>query len=142
MLPAQINSPSPAQLSFENHEAVLLVHAPGEIRFALPKGKYSLTGKFGILAGAYAADNRSPTDGVAFSVTVVASNAPKEEITLFTRLLNPLSIEQDRGLQQFAVTSFELDQDADLVLHTKLGVADNAQSDWSVWKAVILKKEN
>jgi len=141
MLPAQINSPSPAQLSFENHEAVLLVHAPGEIRFALPKGKYSLTGKFGILAGAYAANNQSPTDGVEFSVTV-ASKTPNEARILFTQLLNPLSTEQDRGLQQFAVTPFELEQDAELVLHTKPGIANNAQSDWSVWKAVMLRKEN
>jgi len=107
----------------------------------LPKGKYSLTGKFGILAGAYAANNQSPTDGVEFSVTV-ASKTPNGARILFTQLLNPLSTEQDRGLQQFAVTPFELEQDAELVLHTKPGIANNAQSDWSVWKAVMLRKEN
>jgi hypothetical protein len=140
VLPQQINSPSPTQLAFEQEHAVLLVHAPGEVRLPLTKGKYTVTGKFGILAGAYEASNQFPTDGVEFSITV-ANKVPQEEQILFKRFLNPLAIEQDRGLQQFTITSLELDEDGELVLHTQAGTGNNFQSDWSFWKAVIIKKE-
>ncbi len=135
LLPEQISSPN--QISLEKGQSVLLVHAPGEVRFRLSPGKYTLNGQFGILKGAYNADNKNPTDGVDFSAVIKESSG--QTLMLFKRFLNPLVIEQDRGVQKITAVPFEIKHDAELVLQTHPGLANRAESDWSFWKAIQIE---
>ncbi|OAD22441.1 glycosyl transferase family protein [Candidatus Thiomargarita nelsonii] len=133
----------PYQVSSPNHKAseegqqVLMVHAPGEMRFRASAGKHTFSAQFGILKGAYSADNKYPTDGVEFSALLHKKNG--HALILFKRFLNPQVVEADRGLQNTTV-SFEIEKDAELVLRTHPGAANNTQCDWSFWNAVQINR--
>jgi hypothetical protein len=131
--PYQVSSPH-SNAASEEGKAVLMVHAPGEMRFRVPAGKHALTGQFGILKGAYRAKNKYPTDGVEFSAVIQENHG--EELILFKRLLKPLVVKTDRGLQTITTVSFDIEKNAELILRTHPGPANNTQSDWSFWKAV------
>jgi hypothetical protein len=118
----------------ENDQQVLMVHTPGEMRFHVSPGKHTVTGQFGILKGTYSPETEFPTDGVEFSVVILDKNG--QESVLFKRFLNPRLVAQDRGLQNFMISSFETKNNADLVLHTHPGAANNTNSDWSFWNAI------
>ncbi|MDM8562761.1 hypothetical protein QUF54_05345, partial [Candidatus Marithioploca araucensis] len=128
--PYQVSSPSNAAL--EEGKAVLMVHAPGEMRFRLPAGKHKFTGQFGILKGAYSAKNKHPTDGVEFSAVIQKNHG--EELILFKQFLNPRVVKADRGLQTITTVSFEIEKNAELILRTHPGISNNMQSDWSFWR--------
>jgi arabinofuranosyltransferase len=130
---------SPNQEAIENTQLVLMVHAPGEMRFKLSSGKHKLSGQFGILKGAYSRETEFPTDGVEFSAVIMDQNG--QETVLFKRFLNPRLLTQDRGLQNFMIVSFETKNNAELVLRTHPG-ANNANSDWSFWNAIKIDNLN
>jgi len=115
----------------ENGQEVLMVHAPGEMRFHVEPGNHKLTCEFGILVGAYT-NTQYPTDGVEFSVSLIENN---QESVLFKRLLQPLQVAGDRGIQK-CEAAFEVKATGDLVLRTHPGPAGNTASDWSFWRAV------
>jgi hypothetical protein len=129
--PYQVSSPH--HKASEEGQQVLMVHAPGSLRFRVSAGKHTLTAQFGILKGAYSANNKYPTDGVEFSAVIQENNS--QELILFKRFLNPQAVETDRGLQNTRV-SFEIEKDAELVLRTHPGAANNIQCDWSFWHGV------
>jgi hypothetical protein len=129
---------SPNQEAVENTHLVLMVHAPGEMRFKLSSGKHKLSGQFGILKGAYSAETKFPTDGVEFSAVITDQNG--QESILFKRFLNPLLVAQDRGLHNFIIISFETENNAELVLRTNPGA--NGNSDWSFWNAIKIDNLN
>jgi hypothetical protein len=106
----------------------LLVHAPGEMTFALPNGINQLTGSFGINDGAYINDCR--TDGVDFVVEFVGPDARSE--ILLHRYLDPLNRLGDRGPQPFHIT-LPVKRPARLLLRTLPGPKDNSNWDWSFW---------
>jgi len=137
-LPSATKLSHDTQISYEQNQAVLMVHAPGELHFQLPAGQYQLTGQFGILTDAYRAESESPTDGVVFSAFIKPNEqAPGEaQQILFKRQLDPQQQPEDRGIQSFTVSSFTLKQPAQLILSTEPGIAKNSYSDWSFWKAI------
>ena len=135
-VPYQVSSPS--HKASEDGQPVLMVHALGEMRFRVSAGKHTLTGKFGILKGAYSAENKYPTDGVEFSALIQGEKS--QERILFKRFLNPHIVEPDRGLQNLPTISFEIEQNAELVLRTHPGAANNPQCDWSFWNAVRIEE--
>ena len=106
----------------------LLVHAPGEMTFALPDGINQLTGSFGINDGAYINDCR--TDGVDFIVDILDAEGHRK--TLLHRYLNPLNEVGDRGPQLFRVALPD-QRPATLVLRTLPGPKDDSRWDWSFW---------
>lgn len=110
---------------------VLMVHAPGELRFRLRAGGGRLRGWFGILPSAYLGGQ---SDGVEFSVDRVAGT-DGHVVQLFARFLDPLRVETDRGLQPLDVP-IAADADGELVLRTKPGPADDAKWDWSFWSDI------
>jgi MFS family permease len=122
------------QEAIENGQQVLVVHAPGEMRFHVSPGKHTVTGQFGILKGMYSPETKFPTDGVEFSAIIQNKNG--QESVLFKRFLNPRLLAQDRGLQNFIISSFETENNAELVLRTHPGAANNTNSDWSFWNAI------
>lgn len=136
-------SSKPVQVSFPNQEmaeegqAVLMVHAPGEMRFQVSPGKHTLTGQFGLLAGAYDGKPGScPAvgDGVEFSILLKEEQKPEQ--VLFKRFLNPRLLEPDRGMQTLPGISFAVEKEATLLLLTQPGPANDAQCDWSFWKGI------
>jgi hypothetical protein len=136
-------SSKPVQVSFPNQEmaeegqAVLMVHAPGEMRFQVSPGKHTLTGQFGLLAGAYDGKPGScPAvgDGVEFSILLKEEQKPEQ--VLFKRFLNPPLLEPDRGMQTLPGISFAVEKEATLLLLTQPGPANDAQCDWSFWKGI------
>jgi len=109
----------------EQPEVRLLLHAPGEISFRLPRGRRHFTGDFGIFDGAYT-DGR--TDGVEFSVSVVRDKRDVEQ-RVWSVMLDPLGHPDDRGTHRFAV---DLPDDAArVIVRTGPGPAGNNGWDWS-----------
>jgi len=136
--PYQEISAFPTKEFSENGQSVLMVHAPGELRFAVNSGKHLLTCKFGILSDAYSQTNIPTTDGVEFSASLLESG---QETTIFKRFLNPVQVATDRGIQPCGDLAFEVKTQGDLVLRTHPGPANNRNYDWSFWTAVQIIKE-
>jgi|GEM_PF-4552411 len=124
----------PHHIVTENDESVLMVHAPGTLEFTVPAGQHTLTGKFGILKNAYQENNPYPTDGVEFSAVLIKKNG--EKITLFKQFLDPKLNTADRGLQEIPASSFSIEQEAQVVLYTNIGMHNNGQSDQAFWKKI------
>jgi hypothetical protein len=112
---------------------VLMVHAPGAVRFRLVGGAYRLRAGFGIRPEAYL---QGATDGVEFSVMLRANG---REAPLFRRYLDPLRVQADRGVQNLAL-ELETSDGTELVLRTDPGPARNADWDWSFWTGVRLER--
>ncbi|OQW87986.1 MAG: hypothetical protein BWK78_08645, partial [Thiotrichaceae bacterium IS1] len=131
--PYQEISAYPVKETSENGQSVLMVHAPGELRFAVKSGRHLLTCEFGILSDAYPQTNMPTTDGVEFSASLLENG---QETTLFKRFLNPVQVATDRGIQPCGELAFEVKTQGDLVLRTHPGPANNRNYDWSFWTAV------
>jgi hypothetical protein len=111
----------------------LLVHAPGQLRFAVNAGTHHLTCEFGLLSEAYLVQTNTPTDGVEFSASLLESG---QETMLFKRFLQPVQKVNDRGMQLCGNLAFEVKTQGDLILRTHPGPANNGNYDWSFWRAV------
>jgi len=121
----------PNQDSTEAGQPVLMVHSPGEVQYQLAAGDYQLDGEFGILQGAYAVGNPSPTDGVTFAVVL---RQAKEETVLFSRTLTPLNTATDQGIQRLATLPIKVDTPSQVILKTDPFITH--QSDWSFWRGI------
>jgi hypothetical protein len=71
----------PRVVSVDEHE-VLFAHAPSQMTFDVPKGAKEITGKFGVLPGAF--DQKTSTKGVEFTVE---SGEEKGKIVLHTEVM-------------------------------------------------------
>jgi hypothetical protein len=116
-------------------KSVLLVHAPGRMRFRVIPGTYSLTGSFGLVPGAYM---QGKTDGVVFRVTLRMPTGANR--VLFARTLVPLQVKSDQGMQSLAVT-FLADHATEVELETQPGPAKNSEWDWSYWTQIRLIRQ-
>jgi hypothetical protein len=108
---------------------VLMVHAPGEMTFAVPPGAHRLSGSFGVLPPAYEVGT---TDGVLFRVeTGTEGTVP---VVLYERHLDPVRNPGDRGVQTLSV---DLPRDAGaLRLRTLNLPGHTCEWDWSYWSGV------
>jgi len=113
--------------------AVLVVHAPGEIRYELGMGAWMISGSFGVMPRAWI---EAQTDGVGFAV--VAADGTEGERILFERFLDPVRREEDRGFQTLGV-SFAADGPATLVLRTLPGPVD--RHAWSFWTDIRVREQ-
>ena len=113
--------------------SVLVVHAPGEIRFDVGSGAWTISGSFGVMPRGWM---EALTDGVGFAVLAV-DRAGAEEI-LFERFLDPVRREDDRGFQTLEV-SLATDQPATLVLRTLPGPVD--RHAWSFWTDIRISSQ-
>lgn len=111
---------------------VVQVHAPGEVRFAVPAAARSVSGRFGIREGAEA--TAAPTDGVRFTLDLVQPDGTRA--TLWERTLDPARTATDRGPQSFAV-ALPPSLGAQLVLRALPGRTD--ESDWSYFGGVTFE---
>jgi hypothetical protein len=118
-------------------QRVFNLHAPSLLRYALPPKVKSIRGHFGILPGAYAPENKAPTDGANFMVKV--TNAHGEQRTVFERLLNPAREPGDRTTQNFEVHLDRASLGMTLELEISSGPNGSASSDWTYWSDLILE---
>jgi hypothetical protein len=110
----------------------LLVHPEGEVRFNLQAGTTAAAGDFAMHPDAYLGGK---TDGVEFVVEYAPSDPAQTPSTLYHRLLEPVTVAADRGIQRFRV---ELPAGArgQLVLRTLPGPAGRYDWDWAGWSDV------
>jgi hypothetical protein len=107
-------------------KSALLLHAEGEIVFAVPAGATRFSGSFGIRNGAYTGEGH--TRGVDFTIDGIWPSGRKAR--LWERQLDPVGRPEDRGTQ---VLDLELPEGAPsrLVLHTGAMAHNDNRWDWS-----------
>ena len=110
----------------ENGKEILLAHAPSRLSFALPSGRYLISGNYGIKQAAYRGAGR--TDGVQFRIALTRADAPDHEI--LRRYLDPRKHEMDRGAQAIWA-ELSVEAPSVLVFETAAGASDSW--DWSYW---------
>lgn len=118
--------------------ATFFAHAPSTIAFPLPPGARTIIGGFGFRPGAYAADNPTPTDGAEFRLELVGADGRRR--TIFQRLLEPTTVDADRGVQSFTVRlPADRAPDEHLQFVITPGRADSAATDWTFWTDLRLE---
>jgi hypothetical protein len=129
---------SPSNVVTENGKSVLVVESPGELRFPMPKGRYKLVGQFGILPSTYNIVNYHPlTDGVEFSMILVAENG--QEQVIFEKLLQPLTVLEDRQVQPFEATINLHEENNELLLRTQALPVDNPLGKAAFWSDLQIR---
>jgi hypothetical protein len=107
-------------------KSALLLHAEGEIVFAVPAGATRFSGSFGIRKGAYTDGGR--TRGVDFTIDGVWASGRRER--MWARRLDPVAEAGDRGTQDM-VLDLPQDGPSRLILHTGAGPDHDNRWDWS-----------
>jgi hypothetical protein len=113
------------------------LHAPSLVTYTLPKEAKFLRGSFGISPGAYAPENKAPTDGAAFIVRVIGPDQTAR--ILFERLLDPAKQAGDRPVQNFQVSLAHLAPASRVELEINPGPNGVPSSDWAFWSDVVLE---
>ncbi|MBI2813982.1 MAG: DUF2029 domain-containing protein [Opitutae bacterium] len=112
---------------------VMVIHAPSEMVFDVPRGATTLTGQHGFLAGAYEGSNN--TNGADF---VIAWSDGKESVEIYRRFLNPKHVAADRGLINFKVDLSPY-IGGRLYLRTLPGPYNDMGWDWTAWSKIDIK---
>ena len=120
-----------------NKEPIVLVHAPGSITWDLAPGDQQLIFSYGLMPQAYL--DGGQTDGVEFNVEVLWP--PSDGRVLFKRLLKPLTVEADRGLQRSRVFLPPFEPGAKLRIRTHPGPDNNGAYDQSFIARVQIKAD-
>jgi hypothetical protein len=134
VLPRVVESVHPWRVLVDP-EPKLFIHAPGSVQMNIPAGARSISGTFGIEAGAYM--GAGSTDGVEFVVDV--TTAEGVTTTLWRRTLQPLSAPGDRGGQSFRV-ELPLPPPQTVTILTKPGAQNRTEWDWSYVGAVTFER--
>jgi hypothetical protein len=116
------------------------LHAPSLVRYTLPAGAVALHGHFGLPAGAYAPENKSPSDGAEFIVRVIPPGGTAR--VLVDRLLQPARQPGDRPVQNFRVPLEGLPAGSTLELEITPGPNGDKSSDWTFWSDVELESSS
>ena len=134
-------SPAPTQYRFtygyssweEGGATVVSMHPDSDLWVPPPAGAGQIIWEFGIVAGAYEREGEK-TDGVIFMVVGEAPDGRRREI--FRRLLDPLQVPADRGLQR-AVIPYQAVAGETLVFLTRPNVT--TQYDWAYLSRIEVK---
>ena len=123
---------APSETEIDGQPAMVM-HAPSEMEFELPRGATEVSGAFGYVRGAY--ENGGRTDGAEFRV--VWTNG-SEQAVLFSRRLTPRENPADRGLQTFhaGLKDFAGGQ---LRLEVNPGPNHDNGWDWTAWTGIEIK---
>ena len=111
---------------------VMIMHAPSQMVFQVPAGATELRGAYGFVAGAYTGTGR--TNGAEFVITWSDGNDP---VILHERYMDPLTKENDRGLQSFAVHLPK--SSGRVILQVKPGLYGEYAFDWTGWTGIEFK---
>jgi 4-amino-4-deoxy-L-arabinose transferase-like glycosyltransferase len=134
--PVHASAPHGASFSMVDGRAEYFAHAPSSLVYRIAEGPGALRGGFGLRPGAYAAENRAPSDGAEF---IIRWRQPggKEQV-LLRRLLQPGREAGDRGVQSFRV-DLPPERPGELLLVIEPGPTGNPASDWTFWTDLILE---
>lgn len=132
-----------APLSFEsanlptnekiNGEDVMVIHTPSEMVFNVPDNATSLSGRIGMLSGAYT--NGGNSDGADF---VITWSYGKESVEIYHRFLDPRDRPADRGLIDFRVDLSPY-KGGRLYFRTLPGPYNDKGWDWTAWTGIEIK---
>ena len=137
LAPLLASAPHGADRLMADGRVKYFAHAPSVLVYRVPAGATALRGGFGIEPGAYAADNKGPTDGAEFIVRWRPAGGPEQ--ILLRRLLRPRDEPADRPIQSFRVALPASAAGGELELAIGPGPADNAASDWTFWIDLALE---
>lgn len=136
--PAEVATHYPTIRTEVEGRAVLVVHAPSEVRYELRPGHYELRGSYGLLPAAY--DTHKPdglvTDGAG--IAIVLHEYGGSEKVLLHRFLNPVSVSGDRGVQELDL-DIKIKSGASLMLRTGAGGRRDGTCDWCWWSGLVLQ---
>jgi hypothetical protein len=119
-----------------NKEPVTIVHAPGSITWELQPGDQQLIFSYGLMPQAYL--DGGQTDGVEFNVEVLWP--PNDGRILFKRLVKPLTVMADRGMQRARVFLPPYEKGARLRIRTHPGPDNDGAYDQSYVTRVQIKR--
>jgi len=122
----------PSEVEIDGRKTMVM-HAPSEMEFVLPRGAQELSGFFGYVPGAY--QNGGNTDGAVFRVVWARGS---EQPVLFSRRLNPRDVPADRGLQAFHVDLKNV-AGGQLRLEVDPGPYNDTGWDWTAWTGIEIK---
>jgi len=127
----------PPYVSLIDGERNFQLHAPSLLRYPLPENATGVRGRFGIQPGAYAANNKAPTDGAEFIIRTVAPNG-KGRVRLY-KWLRPAIVPKDRPEQMFQIPLDGLSAGESLEFEITPGPDGNPASDWAFWSDLMLE---
>ncbi|WP_257386309.1 hypothetical protein [Tahibacter caeni] len=132
-LPRNPRSPAAIEMIQNLGEDALFMHAPSSIEFLLPAGRWRAEGKFGLRADSYAAGVCPQADGTLLRAYRGAAPAGANSTLLFSRQIDPLHVEADRGAQPFALPPFDSDGKTPVTFEFSGGTAPSAttECDWT-----------
>lgn len=113
------------------------LHAPSLLTYSLEPNVRRIRGRYGIPAGAYAPENKGPTDGAEFIIRTVAIDGTTH--VLLDRVLNPARKESDRPAQSFDLPLDKSSTRVRLEFEITPGPSGNAASDWTFWSDITLE---
>lgn len=112
---------------------VMVIHVPSQMVFNVPDGATTLTGRLGMLVGAYT--NGGNSNGAEFVITWANG---KEPVEVFHRFLDPKNRPADRGLIDFQVDLTPY-KGGRLYFRTLPGPYNDKGWDWTAWTAINIK---
>ena len=136
LIPLEGSAPYGASAAMEDGRMTYFAHAPSRLLYELPPEACVLRGGMGFRPGAFAPDNRGPTDGAEFRVDLLTEAGGR--VNLHRRLLQPVQNPADRS-----IVPFHLDlppgnrRRIELVIDP--GPGGNAASDWTFWSDLTLE---
>jgi hypothetical protein len=139
LLPIRASAPHGMNLSMSDGHLEYFAHAPSSLIYRLPPQAAALRGGFGFRPGAYAPENRGPTDGAEFIIRWRPDGGTEQ--VLLRRLLRPREQPADRGIQSFRV-EIPNRLGGELELAITMGPADNSASDWTFWSDLLLENSH
>lgn len=120
------------RIAFDSQQFIWLAHAPTKSTIKLRGDERQLSFKFGVLDEAVeGALQQNVGDGVEFRIINEHNGA-----VLFSRYLQPMKNQSDRGLQQASIDLSQVDT-KQLILETVSG--QDSQWDWSYWSEIEAK---
>ncbi len=131
--PRAYEAQNPPSETMVDGEPAMILHAPSEMSFDVPRGATSITGKYGFMPGAYTEGGN--TNGAEF---IIRWSNGQEQAILLKRLLDPKEKADDRGLQAFNVDLSNRPAGR-VYLSIQPGPHGNNSWDWTVWSNIEIK---
>lgn len=129
--PTRITAKLPVERYTVEQKTVIQVHAPGEMRFDIPKDIRTLRASFGMRPESY---TKGKTDGVTFEVVLVSPG--RSEQSLFQRHLDPVAVKTDQGTQTVELEIDDTLAARTVIFRTLPGPKKDTKWDWSYWTEV------
>lgn len=136
LIPLRAGAGHGADVTMVGRHLEYFLHAPSYLVYRLPANAAFVRGGFGMRPGAYAPENRGPTDGAEFIIRW-RPDGSKEQV-LFRQLLRPREEPADRAVQAFRV-ALPPHRGGELELVISPGPYENTASDWTYWTDLLLE---